>query len=120
MNFKQRNIYVLLDGTMGPLKLCFCLFNTKTFAMLVIFFTYYAWKPMHMGSIKFKCESSCNYCKVKVFYCQEPPSGESTPTECGVNYQLLSVITEVAQWGTPSCSRPQTATDNGVRDSRSN
>ena len=29
------------------------------------------------------------------------PSGESTTTECGVNYQLLSVITEVAQWGTP-------------------
>ena len=27
--------------------------------------------------------------------------------ECGVNYQLLAVITEVAQWGTPSCSRPQ-------------
>ena len=26
--------------------------------------------------------------KVKVFYGQEPPSGESTTTECGVNYQL--------------------------------
>ena len=25
---------------------------------------------------------------VKVFYGQEPPSGESTTTECGVNYQL--------------------------------
>ena len=23
---------------------------------------------------------------------QEPPSGESTTTECGVNYQLLAVI----------------------------
>ena len=45
--------------------------------------------------------------KGKVFYGQEPPSGESTTTECGVNYQLLAVITEVAQWGTPSCSRPQ-------------
>ena len=56
----------------------------------------------------------------KVFYGQEPPSGESTATECGVNYQLLAVITEVAQWGTPSCSRPQLATDNGVRDGRSN
>ena len=32
-------------------------------------------------------------------YGQEPPSGESTSTECGVNYQLLAVITEVAQWG---------------------
>ena len=51
MNFKQRNLYVLLDGPMGeyPLKLCFCLFYTKTFAMLLLFFTYNAWKPMHMG-----------------------------------------------------------------------
>ena len=30
--------------------------------------------------------------KSKVFYGQEPPSGESTTTDCGVNYQLLSVI----------------------------
>ena len=58
--------------------------------------------------------------KGKVFYCQEPLSGESTTTECGVNYQLLAVIAEVAQWGTASCSRPQLATDNGVRDGRSN
>ena len=28
----------------------------------------------------------------KVFYGQEPPSGESSITECGVNYQLLAVI----------------------------
>ena len=28
----------------------------------------------------------------KVFYGQEPPSGESNTTECGVNYQLLAVI----------------------------
>ena len=58
--------------------------------------------------------------KDKVFYGQEPPSGESTTTECGVNYQLLAVINEVAQWGTPSWSRPQPATDNGARDGRSN
>ena len=58
--------------------------------------------------------------KSKVFYGQEPPSGESTTTECGVNYQLLAVITEAAQWGTPCCSQPQPATDNGVRDGRSN
>ena len=58
--------------------------------------------------------------KVKVFYGQEPPSGESTTTECGFNYQLLAVITEVAQSGTPSCSQPQPATDNDVRDDRSN
>ena len=30
--------------------------------------------------------------KVKVFYGQEPPSGESTTTECGFNYQPLAVI----------------------------
>ena len=30
--------------------------------------------------------------KNKVFYDQEPPSGESTTTECGFNYQLLAVI----------------------------
>ena len=42
--------------------------------------------------------------KGKVVYGQEPPSGESTTTECLFNYQLLAVITEVAQWGTPSCS----------------
>ena len=51
---------------------------------------------------------------------QEPPSGESTTTECGVYHQLLAVITELGQWGTPSCSRPQPATNNGVRDDRSN
>ena len=58
--------------------------------------------------------------KGKVVYGQEPPSGESTPKECGFNYQQLAVITEVAQWGAPSCSQPQPATDNGVRDGRSN
>ena len=58
--------------------------------------------------------------KGKVFYGQEPASGESTNTECGVNYQLLAVITKVAQWGTPSCSRPQPAMYNSVRDSRFN
>ena len=58
--------------------------------------------------------------KGKVFYGQEPASEESTTTECEFNYQLLAVITEVAQWGTPSCSWPQPATDNGVRDGRSN
>ena len=58
--------------------------------------------------------------KSKALYGQEPTSGESTTTECGVNYQILAVITEVAQWGTPSCSRPQPATDIGARDGRSN
>ena len=32
----------------------------------------------------------------------------------------FSNATEVAQWGTPSCNRPQSDTDNGVRDGRSN
>ena len=57
-------------------------------------------------------EHDVNKGKGKVFYGQEPPSGESTTTECTVNYQLLAVITEVAQWGPPSCSQPQPATDN--------
>ena len=30
--------------------------------------------------------------KGKVFYGQEPPSGESTTAESGFNYQLLAVI----------------------------
>ena len=58
--------------------------------------------------------------KCKVFYGEEPPSLESATTECGVNYQLLAVISEVAQWETPGCSRPQPAPDNGARDGRSN
>ena len=35
--------------------------------------------------------------KDKVFYGQEPPSGESTTSECGFNYQLLAVI----YWSSP-------------------
>ena len=57
---------------------------------------------------------------IQVFYDQEPPSGESTTTECGVNYQLLAVTTVVAQFETPRCSQPQPATDNDVRYGRSN
>ena len=49
--------------------------------------------------------------KLKVFYGQKPPIGESTATECGVNYQLLAVINRSAQWGTPSCSPPEPATE---------
>ena len=43
----------------------------------------------------------------KVFYGQKPPNGESTTTECVVNHQLFAVTTELAQWGTSSCCRPQ-------------
>ena len=58
--------------------------------------------------------------KKVVFYGQEPPSGESTTTECGINYQLLAVITEVAQWGTLSGSRPQFQLRTMASDCRSN
>ena len=34
----------------------------------------------------------------KVFYGQEPPSGEDTTTECGVNY-LLAVIYQSSPMG---------------------
>ena len=33
-----------------------------------------------------------SYKKGKVYNGQEPPSGESTTIECGVNYQLLAAI----------------------------
>ena len=36
--------------------------------------------------------SGCVVTESKVFYGQEPPSGESTTTESGVNYQLLAVM----------------------------
>ena len=42
------------------------------------------------------------------------------PQNEGVNYQLLALITEVARWGTPSCSWLQPAADNDVRVCRSN
>ena len=58
--------------------------------------------------------------KAKVFYGKEPPSGDSTTTECGFNYKLLAVIYWSSQMGAPSCSLPQPATDHGARDGRSN
>ena len=72
------------------------------------------------NKIERKSFVNCYLKKGKVVYGQEPPNGESTTTECGFNYQLLAVITEVAKWGAPSCSQPQPATDNGIRDGRSN
>ena len=89
-----------------------------------------------------RIQHSC--AKAKVFNYQEPPSGESTSlalpqnvvkpifflcvVKVKVNFyhrmwgQLSTtwLITEVAQWGTPSCSRPKPATDNGVWDGISN
>ena len=35
--------------------------------------------------------------KKVIIYGQEPPSEEYTTSECGVNYQLLATITEVAR-----------------------
>ena len=40
----------------------------------------------------FYCNAEIVKGKGKVFYGQEPPSGECTTTECGFNYQLLAVI----------------------------
>ena len=74
---------------------------------------------MLVTRVRIPCEAGVKG-KGKVVYGQEPTSGESTTTECGFNYQLLTVITEVAQRGASSCSQPQPATDNGVRDGRSN
>ena len=59
--------------------------------------SYSWWWPFKSPtSRKYACTSSActaaNDKKGKVFYGQEPPSGESTKTECGVNYQLLAVI----------------------------
>ena len=49
----------------------------------------------------------------------------SLPVENLLPQNVRSIInylqyTEAAQWGTPSFSQPQPATDNGVRDGRSN
>ena len=43
--------------------------------------------------------------------------GNSSQSNPGSGWQTTA---EVAQWGAPSCSQPQPATDNGLRDSRSN
>ena len=44
----------------------------------------------------FECQNTSLFrravVKGKIFYSQEPPSGESTTTECGINYQLLAAI----------------------------
>ena len=49
----------------------------------------------------------------------------SLPVENLLPQNVGSIInylqyTEAAQWVTPSCSQPQPATDNGVRDGKSN
>ena len=50
---------------------------------------------MYVGYLDYTgyCSVMKNLKEVKSsFYGQEPPSGESTTTECGFNYQLLAVI----------------------------
>ena len=42
------------------------------------------------------------------------------PQNVGSIINYLQQFTEVAHWGAPSCTQPQPATDNGVRDGRSN
>ena len=59
--------------------------------------------------------------KVKSSMAKSLPVENLLPQNVGsIKKHKLAVITEKAQWGTPSCSRPQPATDNGVRDGRSN
>ena len=50
------------------------------------------WKHQFFSICKNKGGDAFLNGKGKVFYDQEPPSGESTTTECGVNYQLLAVM----------------------------
>ena len=59
--------------------------------------------------------SLVNKGKSKVFYGQEPPSGEFTATQRGLSYQLLAEIYWNSSMGNYYCSRPQRATDNAVR-----
>ena len=59
--------------------------------------------------------------KGKVFYGQEFHRGESTTTVCWSELSTASSnAIEVAQRETPSCSRQQPATGNGIRDGRYN
>ena len=51
----------------------------------------------------------------------DSPKGESTTIDLGCQLSTTyGNVTEVAQWAARSCSRPQLATDNGVRDGRFN
>ena len=60
MNFKQCfNIFYWMDPIREyALKLCFCLFNKKTCALLIRFFYILCMEALaYMGSTRFKCES---------------------------------------------------------------
>ena len=45
-----------------------------------------------LPTTQFAYRKGLGTCKGKVYYGQEPLSGESITTECGFNYQLLAVI----------------------------
>ena len=57
--------------------------------------------------------------KIKSSMARSLPVENLLPQNVGSIINYLQ-YTEAAQWGTPSCSQPQPATDNGVRDGRSN
>ena len=57
--------------------------------------------------------------KVKSSMARSFPVENLLPQNVGSIINYLQ-YTKLAQWGTPSCSQPQPATDNGVRDGRSN
>ena len=45
------------------LNIFFGVFNKKTYAMSLSFFSYYALKPTHMGTTKYKRGNKGNYCE---------------------------------------------------------
>ena len=52
----------------------------------------YRLQELNPGTKRYGSLAGFDCWKGKVFYGQEPPSGESTTIECGFNYQLLAVI----------------------------
>ena len=69
----------------------------------------------HPPSPRYKRKS-----KVKSSIAKSPPVENLLPQNQGSIINYLQYYTEVAQWRTPSCRQPQPATDNGVKDGRSN
>ena len=59
-------------------------------------------------------------CVVKSSMARSLPVENLLPQNVGSIINYLQQCTEAAHWGTPSCCQPQPATDNGVRDGRSN
>ena len=83
--------------------------------LLLLIFVVYSKCPY--GTFLFFCVKLS-----KIFYMvRSLPQGRSY-FHClwGQLSTTCSNVTEVAQWATHSCSRPQPATDNGVRDGRFN